>query len=312
MRIIVIGATGHIGSALVPQLVKQGLEVVAVSRQQRNPYQLDPTWKQVQTVSLDRTRLEIDGRFGEEIAKLKGDIVIDLICFTPESARQLVSAIGADVQQLIHCGTIWVYGANQGSPTLEDDPRQPLGTYGRDKAAIEQWLLAQAEQTQLPVAILHPGHIVGQGWTPLGPAGNFNPQIFDDIAAGKEVFLPNQGLEMLHHVHADDVAQAFIQAIKYPELACGESFNIVSDAALSLNTYALELARAFGKPSRVKHLALDKWNSVFSEEDYQASMEHLSHGSNCSNAKAKARLKFAPAYSSIAAIEESLAYRFNQ
>ncbi|WP_394337475.1 NAD-dependent epimerase/dehydratase family protein [Haladaptatus sp. R4] len=44
MRVTVIGATGHIGSYLVPRLVRAGHEVVAVSRGKRDPYQDDSVW----------------------------------------------------------------------------------------------------------------------------------------------------------------------------------------------------------------------------------------------------------------------------
>jgi nucleoside-diphosphate-sugar epimerase len=311
MRVIVIGATGHIGSYLVPRLVTAGFDVIAVSRQQQNAYLDDSAWQSVRSVCLDRDALEREGRFGEEIAKLDGDIIIDLICFTPDSARALVSAVGNDIHQLLHCGTIWVYGASRLVPTSEEQPRQPLGDYGRDKAAIEAWLLNEARESALPVTVLHPGHIVGPGWTPLNPAGNFNLQVFDDIAAGKEILLPNMGMETLHHVHADDVAQAFVLAIKHRENAIGESFNVVSDAALTLNGYCEALGQWLGKPSNIRHLPLDQWRIEVSLEDYEASIEHLSHGSHCSNAKARKLLSFTPRFSAIEGIQDSLARHFN-
>ena len=40
MRAIVIGGTGHIGTYLVPRLVRLGYEVVNISRSQRDPYHL--------------------------------------------------------------------------------------------------------------------------------------------------------------------------------------------------------------------------------------------------------------------------------
>ena len=42
MRVIVVGATGHIGSFLVPRLVAEGHEVIAISRGERKPYVDDP------------------------------------------------------------------------------------------------------------------------------------------------------------------------------------------------------------------------------------------------------------------------------
>ena len=81
------------------------------------------------------------------------------------------------------------------------------------KAAIEAYLLDMARRGGLPATVLHPGHIVGPGWAPLNPAGHFNPAVFAQLARGEELALPNLGLETVHHVHADDVAQAFERAI---------------------------------------------------------------------------------------------------
>jgi uncharacterized protein YbjT (DUF2867 family) len=39
MRSVTIGATGHIGTYLIPRLVEAGDEVVVVNRGQRKPYQ---------------------------------------------------------------------------------------------------------------------------------------------------------------------------------------------------------------------------------------------------------------------------------
>ena len=36
-RVVVVGATGHIGTYLVPRLVRAGYEVVALSRGARDP-----------------------------------------------------------------------------------------------------------------------------------------------------------------------------------------------------------------------------------------------------------------------------------
>jgi nucleoside-diphosphate-sugar epimerase len=58
------------------------------------------------------------------------------------------------------------------------------------------------------------------------------------IARGEELVLPNLGLEMLHHVHADDVAQWIIRAIEQRAATIGEVFNSVSSQALTLRGYA--------------------------------------------------------------------------
>lgn len=78
MKVIVIGAYGHIGTYLIPRLVKEGYEVIAISRRLSQPYHQHHAWKYVQHISLDRTK---DSLFAEKIASMHPDIVIDLINF---------------------------------------------------------------------------------------------------------------------------------------------------------------------------------------------------------------------------------------
>ena len=99
-------------------------------------------------------------------------------------------------------------------PATEEGPRNAFGEYGLSKAEMERYLLAEARQGGFPATVLHPGHIVGRGWAPVNPQGNFNPAVFSALARGEELALPNLGLETVHHVHADDVAQAFVLALR--------------------------------------------------------------------------------------------------
>ena len=78
MKVVVIGACGHIGSYLVPKLVKGGFKVVAISRGKSKPYINDPAWKMVEQVVLDRNK---DEDFAYKVAKMNADIVVDLINF---------------------------------------------------------------------------------------------------------------------------------------------------------------------------------------------------------------------------------------
>jgi nucleoside-diphosphate-sugar epimerase len=212
-RVVVIGGSGHIGTYLVPRLVSAGFDVVSVSRGQRAPYQPNGAWKFVRTVTLSREAEENSGVFGRKIRDLRPDIVIDMICFTETSARHLVEALRGQVRHFLHTGTIWVHSPSVEVPTTEMQPRRPFGEYGIAKAQIEAYLIEMARKESFPATIIHPGHIVGPGWAPLNPAGHFNPNVFTMLAKGEELSLPNFGLETVHDVHADDVAQMFMCAI---------------------------------------------------------------------------------------------------
>jgi nucleoside-diphosphate-sugar epimerase len=109
-RVVVIGATGHIGTYLAPRLVDDGHEVIAVSRGTRGPYHASPQWDAVTRLVVDREAEDASGTFGDRMAAVRSEVVIDLICFTRASAQQLVEALRPSRPLLVHCGTIWVHG----------------------------------------------------------------------------------------------------------------------------------------------------------------------------------------------------------
>jgi nucleoside-diphosphate-sugar epimerase len=310
MRVVLIGATGHIGSYLTPRLVEQGHRVIAVTRSRREPWAPHRAWKDVERVDLDRTSEESAATFGRRIAALHPDVVIDLICYTLESARQLVEALRGEVQQFLHCGTIWVHGPGVEVPVTEEQPRRPISDYGVRKAAIEAYLLDEARLNGFPAAVLHPGHLVGPGWVPLNPSANFNPALFADLANGREITLPNLGRETVHHVHADDVAQAFSKALDNWSRAAGESFHVVSPAALTLLGYAESVAAWYGREARIRFLPWEQWRDSVSGNEARITWDHIARSPNCSIAKAQERLGYQPRYRSLDAIRESVSWLF--
>ncbi|MDQ6657342.1 MAG: NAD-dependent epimerase/dehydratase family protein [Actinomycetota bacterium] len=306
MRVVVIGGTGHIGTYLVPRLLQAGLEVVVVSRTQRAPYSSSPAWGRVQTVAIDRESAEQDGSFGTQIAALEPDVVIDLICFTPASAEHIVDALRGRVRHFLHCGTIWVHGPSSSVPTTEDQPRHPIGDYGKNKAAIEELLRSAAQLDGFPATVIHPGHITGRGWVPVNPAGNVNPAVFQQLADGKPLLLANNGLATVQHVHADDVARMFIAAMASRSVTIGESFHAVAPTALTLRGYAEAVAGWFGHDAQLDYLPWEQWRAQADAADALVTDDHLSHSPHCSMAKAGRLLGFQPRFSSLEAVHDAV------
>jgi nucleoside-diphosphate-sugar epimerase len=304
MRVVVIGGTGHIGTYLTPMLVEMDYEVVCVSRGLRKPYHPNDAWAEVDHVILDRANDD----FATRIAELDADVVIDLTCYLPSSAVQLVDALRGRVDHFLHCGTIWVHGHSIQVPTTEDAPRATFGEYGTRKAAIEAYLLDQSRHG-FPATILHPGHLVGPGWAPINPQGNFNADVFPQLASGGELLLPNLGMETLHHVHAADVASAFVCAVRRRDASIGESFHVVSPAALTLRGYAERMAEWFGQKPNLRFVSWEEWRATASEKDARITWDHISRSPNCSIEKARRVLGYQPRYSSLEAVQEAVAWQ---
>jgi len=305
LRTVVIGATGHIGTWLVPRLVNEGHEVVAVSRGTRRPYHHSPEWQSVEHVILDRSGAEGDGSFGRAIANLRGDAVIDLICFDLDSARHLVDALRDRIEIFVHCGTLWVHGVPRERPYDESAPREPFGQYGIRKAEIERFLLDAATEG-FPASVLHPGHITGPGWVPINPAGNLDTGVFDSLARGERVVLPDEGSATLQHVHADDVAQAFALAIVRRDVAIGEAFHVAAAEPVTLRAYAEEAASWFGREANLGFLPWDEWRLSVSERDAEITLDHVVHSPQASIDKARTILGFEPRYTATRAAREAV------
>ncbi|MFC4243269.1 NAD-dependent epimerase/dehydratase family protein [Gryllotalpicola reticulitermitis] len=310
MRVVVIGATGHVGGYLVPRLVAAGHEVVALSRGGRPHYRDDPAWERVSVVTVDREAEDAAGTFGERVAALSPDVVVDMVCFTPESAAQLVDAIRGTARLLVMCSTIWVHGALTALPVQEDEDLAPWGDYGIGKLAIER-LLAQESDSPggLPSLSLRPGHISGPGWPIINPAGNLDPAVWHKLATGEPLVLPGFGLGVLHHVHADDVAQAFelavARGVERPLLA-GRSYHVTSARAVTLRGFAEAAAAWFGQAAQLEFAPWNEFVASTTPEFAATTEAHISRSHAVSIDRARADLGYAPRYTSLEATHEAL------
>jgi len=228
-----------------------------------------------------------------------------MICFTPESARQLVDALRPARPLLLHCGTIWVHGPATAVPVTEDQPRTAFGEYGTGKAAIEALLWRETVAGGVPSVVLHPGHISGPGWPVITPAGNLDPDVWRRLATGEPLALPDLGLGVLHHVHADDVAQAFERALTRPE-AIGASFHVVAAQAMTLRGLAAGVAGWFGREPVLDLVDWPEFERRAGADNAAATRAHVERSIAASIDRARAVLGYAPRFTSLDALREAL------
>ena len=296
MRTVVIGATGHIGTFLVPRLVRAGHEVVVISRGTSTPYADQPEWRQVERIVADREQEDRDGTFGERIAGLRADAVVDLVCFTLDSATALVEALRGSATHLVHCGSIWRAGVSHELPITEGDSTPPFGEYGVQKDAIARMLKEETASGGVVTTSLHPGHISGPGWVPIGPLGNLDTTVLTRLSAGVPLEVPGLGAETMAHVHADDVAQAFQLAVEHRDAAAGEDFFVTAPTALTVRGYATLVASWSGREARLDPVSWDRFRETTTPEHADASWQHLSRSQVFSVEKARRLLGYEPAY----------------
>lgn len=306
MKAVVIGATGHTGTYLVPRLVDYGFEVIAVTRGLSEPYTPAGEWREVKRIQLDRTEEEKAGTFGKKIAEMNPDIVVDLISYSVESTKSTVQALkGTNLSHYLFASSIWEHGAAAVTPADEDTPRHPIDDYGRDKVASVTFLHDEFVKNGFPYTAVMPGHITGPGWTCINPTGNFDPEIFGKIGRGETIYIPHFGMECVHHVHADDVAQVFFRAIQRRTAALDQDFLAVAPQAMTLRGFAESMYAWFGKEPNIAYLPWEAWKKTAGSQAFiNSTYSHLAHSDNYSCEKARRILGYAPRYTILQAVCE--------
>ncbi|WP_273807638.1 MULTISPECIES: NAD-dependent epimerase/dehydratase family protein [unclassified Pseudomonas] len=175
-KILVTGAGGFVGAALVRQLQAKGYRVVAAQRQPAvasvagrvipviRELSADTDWSAplagVDTVIHLAARVHQLGEQPGEASEARYDEVNRAA--TLKLARD---ALAAGVRRFIFVSSIKVNGdwTLPGKPFRADDLPAPTDAYARSKAAAEQQLLALMAETGLEVVIVRPPLIYGPG-----------------------------------------------------------------------------------------------------------------------------------------------------
>jgi nucleoside-diphosphate-sugar epimerase len=156
----------------------------------------------------------------------------------------------------------------------------------------------------VPSVVLHPGHITGP-WPSITPAGNLDLEVWSRLATGDRLPLPDQGLGVLHHVHADDVADAFERALARPA-AIGASFHVVSEQAMSLRGLAAGVATWFGQEAAIDLVSRHEFEQRVGSEHAQTTFAHVDRSIAASIDRGREVLGYHPRYSTLEALHESL------
>jgi nucleoside-diphosphate-sugar epimerase len=303
MKVIVIGAAGHIGTFLVPMLVKARFETIAITRTMTRPYEPDDAWKQVKRVLMDRVK---DEKFTEKLKALQPDILVDLVNFNIEETKKIVEAFkDTKLSHYLYCSSCWAHGRAETVPFNPDDLRkEPLDDYGKDKFASEMYLKEQYSKNGFPATVIMPGQISGPGWTIINPWGNTSLRVFQDIADDKEIALPNFGQEILHHVHGYDVAQVFFKAITHRSAALGETFDAEAATHITLYGFAKHMYEYFGYQPKIKFLPWPEWCKYEGNpEECGHTYYHIARSGVFSIEKTRRLLEYQPQYTCIETID---------
>lgn len=283
MKVLVIGASGHVGAYLVKELVKENHQVLAISRGNKKPYGYDESlWGKVKTINMDRQELENS----DFLSSLDVDVICDLIAFELEGVKKIVSKIKNNAFYL-QVGSIWTYENKVYLPVDELHPKNSIQEYGKQKGLIEDYLLDLANKGKLRTCVVHPGHVSGKEWQPINPQGNVDISVFKKIKNGEEIVLPFLGLTTLQHIHAEDLAKSIIACITQQEKSNGQAFICVAEKAMTLRAICEDIFTYYGKKPNIRYVEFEEFEKIVGKDNALDTLDHVSHSPCCSVEKLK-------------------------
>jgi nucleoside-diphosphate-sugar epimerase len=281
MKVLIIGGTGLISTGIVAQLRGRGADLTLFNRGKRGKKS-----GEARLIVGDRNR---EGELEASLANERFDVVIDMICFTPEQAEATVRACSGRTEQLIFCSTVCTYGVDIPSGVLIDEsfPLQPISDYGRNKVACERIFERAQADGRFRTTIIRPSNTYGPG-SPLIDQMEFDSVVWPRVEQGLPVLLAGDGIGLWQATHRDDVGRLFAYAAGNPK-TYGEAFNATRDEVFTWRDYYREAARALGTRAHVV-LAPAGWVIRKAPERFAFLAEITRYHGAYSSSKAKARV----------------------
>jgi len=239
MDVCIVGGTGLISTGITRQAVDAGHDVTLFHRGETD----SELPESVSHVYGDRDETDELAAAADEVDP---DVVIDMVCFTPEQAEGAVEAF-AGVEQFVFCSTVDVYHRPlDGNPATEDARREPpVSDYGEDKAECED-IFMDAHGDAFETTVIRPWSTYGPGGSVIHTMG-WGTYYLDRVRNGEPIIVHGDGATLWGPCHRDDVAGAFVEAIGN-ETAYGEAYHVTSEAVISWEQYHEQVADAMDAP----------------------------------------------------------------
>jgi nucleoside-diphosphate-sugar epimerase len=258
MRILIIGGTGVLSQSIAIEAISNGHQVTILT---------DGKGALSEPVGLERhIKVDRDNEIALRQALVETgveswDLVVDAICYRPEQADSLLSAIDGKSKHSIVISTAILYDHAIDRPLQTDDRLATdleLGKYGREKVAMEKVWLQAWDRNNHPVTILRPPHILGAG-AELGivPLHNRDRYIVNRLKNYQPLLLADGGKQMMQVVYSQDIAKVILATVGKQQ-TFGKIYNCANPEVITGYQYFKAIAELLNVDLQVKEIPSTK------------------------------------------------------
>jgi uncharacterized protein YbjT (DUF2867 family) len=235
VRVLVTGASGFIGRAVVDALLQQGHDVVCASRRPA------PGGATCQGLAVDFAQVPAAAWWTPRLSGI--DAVVNAVGILRERDGQTFRTLHAEapIELFTACAAAGVRQVVQISALGADDRAE--SRYHRTKKAADDVLRG----LPLRSAVVQPSLVYG--------AGGASARMFNRMAVLPLLALPRRGAMQVQPVHLDDVAAGVLSLLRAPpQQSCTIAF--VGPHAMTLRDYLAQLRALLGKAGPLRVLPL--------------------------------------------------------
>jgi nucleoside-diphosphate-sugar epimerase len=252
MKILIIGGTGTISSAITRQLAAEGHDLWLLNRGNRKNEVPSNVRQVIANIEDEKAVLR---QIGDE----QFDAVCEFIGFVPAQVERDIRLFSGRTRQYVYISSASAYAKPARSHVITEGTTlvNPYWEYSRNKIACEELLTKTYSESGFPMTIVRPSHTYCERSVPLsihGPSGSW--PVLRRMLDGKPVLIHGDGSSLWTMTWNEDFARGFIGLLGNPK-AIGETFQIMSDEALSWDQIYQCVANALGVELHPYHVASD-------------------------------------------------------
>ncbi len=241
MKILIIGGTGTISTAISRRLADSAHELYIINRGNAN----DKLQTNIKFIEADINDEKIAA---EKLGDMTFDVVCDFIGFVQPQLERDFRLFGGRTKQFVYISSASAYNKLPSDYIITEGTSlaNPYWEYSRNKIRCEEYLMKLYRDEGFPVTIVRPSHTYCERSVPLGVHGrNGSWQVVKRMLDGKPVIIHGDGTSLWTMTDSRDFAEGFIGLLGNPH-AIGEAFQITSDETLTWNQIYRTIARCLG------------------------------------------------------------------
>ncbi len=261
MKILFIGGTGTISSAITRQLAqKADTQLYLINR---GTYSQEVP-ENVITITAD---INDEADVAKKLEGMTFDSVCDFIGFVPEQLERDYRLFKGKTKQFMYISSASAYAKPARSYIINEGTAlvNPHWEYSRNKIACEELLMRHYREEGFPVTIIRPSHTYCERSVPVAVHGlKGSWQVLKRMMEGKQVIVHGDGESLWTLTNNEDFARGFIGLIGNPH-AIGEAFQIMGDETLTWNQIYQTVADALGVEFKPYYVSSSYINAIAPE-----------------------------------------------